>query len=71
MTYLHAFLEIVGVLAILASILLILGASCLAGKREDLTKFGEDPFKPKLKNIVRLPNVDRMCPGKPHGGKRT
>ena len=58
-TYLHAFLEIVGVLAILGSILMILGASCLAGKREDLSKFGKDPFEPKLSKVVKLPWVKR------------
>lgn len=55
MDYLKAFLMIVGALAILGSILLIMGGYCLAGKREDLSKFGKDPFKPKLRSIVPLP----------------
>jgi hypothetical protein len=45
---------IIGLLSVIAFFLMIIGAYCLK-PREDLSKFGRDPFEPKLRNIVPLP----------------
>jgi len=55
MNIVHVILEIIGILALIGSILLILGACCIGGRREDLSKFGRDPFEPKLTKIRKLP----------------
>ncbi len=55
MNIVHIILEIIGAVYLIGALLLILGACCIGGRREDLSKFGRDPFEPKLVKIRKLP----------------
>jgi len=64
MTYVHVILEVIGILSIIGTVLLLLGACCIGGCRNHLDKFNGPPENYKFSKIR---SITRMHPGKPAG----